>query len=154
MLVLRVLAAFTASKEIWSDRMAATPRAISLSLTPTIGNDAAAPLEGLGLLSAPANNKHKVSVACLSPPVSSSSRSSLISVTSESFAATAANEEADFITIPKFLYSKETYLFLGFSEEIADNMWQKFLSQSDHRRSDIVVTHQQDILIPLNAAFQ
>ncbi|KAF2139824.1 uncharacterized protein K452DRAFT_310206 [Aplosporella prunicola CBS 121167] len=129
--------------------MAATPRAISLSLTPTIGNDVAAPLEGLGLLSAPVNNKRKVSVACLSPPASSSSRSlSSTSVTSESFAATATNKEADFIDIPEFLYSKETYVFLGFTEEVAGIMWQKFLSQPSESLADDEVDFRHFIEYP------
>lgn len=64
--------------------------------------------------------------ACRSLPASSASSLSSGSILPESFRATSVVEEADIVEIPAILESKETYVSMGFTEERAAELWQRY----------------------------
>lgn len=84
--------------------------------------DVAHYFEVRGLMEPVCENKRKFSLSTLA---SSSSRS-FSSSDSSSFSSTSKHCPVAFIEIPEALYSKETYEFMGLTEEVACKVWKRY----------------------------
>ena len=105
----------------------------------------AANLEALGLVSPVRGGKRKVS----------SSIWSLNSTTTTPFTSSSSDEQT--IEIPEVMRSKETFLFLGLTEDLATTLWERWLDISpDDRGPDgpisflslaetIITGHDEDV---------
>lgn len=87
-----------------------------------IPRDVAHYFEVRGLMEPTCENKRKFSISTLA---SGSSRS-FSSGGSSSILSTSEFGPVDFIEIPENLYSKETYEFMGLTEEIASKIWKRY----------------------------
>ncbi|MCJ1365847.1 hypothetical protein MMC16_004972 [Acarospora aff. strigata] len=92
-------------------------------------------LEEEGLVTPVMNNKRKISTSSLSPHSSLPSRSlstascTDLEVSPESFTASFVSQEAENVEVPANLRSRETYAFLGFDEETATRLWERYISK-------------------------
>ncbi|KAI9846029.1 MAG: hypothetical protein M1838_001479 [Thelocarpon superellum] len=104
----------------------------------TISAELARQLEEHGDLSPIINNKRKLSFAAITPPASDGSRSSSSSsssaslITPASFHTYALSQNRKIVEIPEELESVETYVFLGFDESTAAQLWYRYARARDH----------------------
>lgn len=94
--------------------------------------------ETAGLISPVFQNMHKVSISMISPSSSkkSSTESSSQFIPTNSVRAASINKETHTVDIPAILESYETYIFLGFTEERAKDMWNCHLTQPSDMCAD------------------
>ncbi len=99
---------------------------------PVLSEEVARFLEDEGLLTPITDNKRKLSTLILSPPRLLASQCGCTDqqVSLESFEASSVRQEAETVEIPAYLWSKETYGFLGFNDETAARLWERFVNRS------------------------
>lgn len=124
---------------------------ISPNDLPVIAADTASFFEKEGLLTPPQDNKRKLSTSALS---SSSRPSSSKASASSAFTAASIHETANEVVIPETLESKETLAFIGFTEDMAAEIYHRYITKpadQDEGLIDFAVGHVE--LHPIDDAF-
>ncbi|KAI9769594.1 MAG: hypothetical protein M1839_003633 [Geoglossum umbratile] len=122
----------------------------------TVSEDVATFFESCRLISPIRNNYRRISTATISPPssrsVSSSSSSPGQSVSSEHFDASFVNKEVDEVEIPAVLHSIETYMYIGFTNDRAKILWDRYVTVIDEAFDgdffDYVRWHFEQVNVP------
>lgn len=106
---------------------------------PLISEETARFLEEELLLTPVVGQKRKISASMLAPPTPlPPSTASSCRVSSASFSALSVGQEVDEIEIPADLRSRETFEFLGFTNETAEILWERFLNQPPEMGADLI----------------
>ena len=95
-----------------------------------ISDDVASFFVSNGQMDPVIENKRKFSSYLITPPSSrSTSSASANSATSESFQATHTSNKVSFIEVPDKLLSIESYVYMGFTEMVARQIWDRFITR-------------------------